>query len=189
MIFEHLGLAVVTIIALCALYIHATYNRIVKLDTLCERAGSDIDVQLKQRHSLIPNLVETVKGFASHERGIIDAVTAARGRALGAASGGARMKAEAALTDRIGDLMTVVESYPDIRADGHFRDLRSEIADSENKIACARRYHNATIAEYNATLRQFPANVVAAKLHLARRAHYDLGLERVFVEDAPVLKF
>lgn len=166
-----------------------THGRLMTLEARCEAALSDVDVQLKHRHGLIPNLVETVRGFATHEKSALEAVTAARARALSARSDEARIEAEGALSVNLGRLLTVVESYPNLQADRHFQNLSSEIADCENKIAAARRYHNATVAEYNAMLGQFPANVIAGRLSLAKRSHYDLGLERMIVEDAPTVKF
>lgn len=187
---------VVTVAAIIAFFALAVvaflwtgYNRMVALDTRCEAALSDVDVQLKARHGLLPNLVETVRGFAAHERGILEQVTAARGRALGARSEDARIAAETDLSGRVQMLLTVAEKYPELQSDGHFRNLAQEIADAEHKIAAARRYHNASVKEYNATLRQFPNNLIASRLCLGQRAHYDLGMERIFVEEAPAVKF
>lgn len=165
-----------------------TYNRLMALDSRCEQADADIDVQLKQRHALLPNLLEMVRGFTQHEREAIDAVTQARAAAVRAASPQARLLAEATLGQGVQQLLTIAESYPELQASEHFRELRMEIADTENKLAASRRYLNAAVNEYNATLRQFPANLLAGPLRLMRRSFYDIGVERVLLDDAPVLK-
>ncbi|QGM96474.1 LemA family protein [Methylocystis parvus] len=165
-----------------------TYNRLMALDSRCEQAMADIDVQLKQRHALLPNLLETVRAFTQHERDAIEVVAKARAAAVRATTPQAQLLAETALGDGIRQLLTIAESYPDLKASQHFRELRIEIADVENKLAASRRYLNATVNEFNATLRQFPANVLAGQFHLARRPFYDIGVERVLLDDAPVLK-
>lgn len=180
-------LSLVVISALAMMW--SGYNRLVMLDSRCEAALSDVDVQLKHRHGLLPNLVETVKGFASQERTVLEQVTAARGRALGARTEESRVEAESDLSGRVQMLLTVAEKYPELQSDRHFRNLAQEIADAEHKIAAARRYHNSTVKEYNASLRQFPNNLIAGRMSLGQRAHYDLGMERIFVEEAPTVKF
>ncbi|HKG81696.1 MAG TPA: LemA family protein [Beijerinckiaceae bacterium] len=165
-----------------------SHNRLVALDSRCERALADIDVQLKHRHSLLPNLFETVKAFTAHERGTIEAVVTARAAALRATSPEAQLQAEAALGHGIAQLFTIAENYPELQASEHFRDLRRELADTENKLAATRRFLNAAVNEYNSTLRQFPANVIAGAARLHKRAFYDIGIERVLIDDAPVFK-
>jgi LemA protein len=123
----------------------AIYNRLIALNRRCEQAEADIDVQLKQRHDLIPNLVETVKGYAGHERGTLDAVMKARNAAVAAPSAGA----EAALGGALSRLMMVAEAYPELKADTQFSNLQMEIGDTENKIAASRRYLNSALNEYN----------------------------------------
>lgn len=171
-----------------AILIWQIYNRVIALDSRCEQAAADIDVQIKHRHGLLPNLLEMVKGFAQHERDAIEKVTQARAAAVRAASPQARLLAETTLGAGVQQLLTIAETYPDIKASQHFRELRLEIADTENKLSAARRYLNATVNEYNATLRQFPVNILAGRLRLARREFYDIGVERVLLDDAPVLK-
>lgn len=166
-----------------------SHNRLVALDTRCENALADIDVQLKHRHSLLPNLFEVTKCFAAHEREVLDSVVAARATALRATSSEAQMQAEDSLSRGIAQLMTVAEKYPDLQASSHFHELRRELADTENKISAARRFLNAAVNEYNMTLRQFPANFVAGITNLKKRAFYDIGIERVLVDDAPVFKY
>ena len=167
-----------------------TTNRLAALDSRCERAMADIDVQLKQRHEMLPNLLSTVRAFAAHERDALDMVTRARAGAMSAARGDAQLRAEATLTTQLSQLMTIVESYPELQASQHFQALRMEIAGAENKIAASRRYLNATVDEYNATLRQFPANVLSKLLPRHHpRSFYDIGVERVLLDEAPSLKF
>jgi LemA protein len=166
------------------------YNRLAALDSRCDRAFADIDVQLKARHNLLPNLLETVRGFANQEKDILSKVTAARANALGARTPEQQMAAEADLSVRLAQMLTVVESYPELQSSAHFQSLRMEIADSENKIAASRRFFNASVDEYNATLGQFPGNFVStlAGSH-QKRAFFDIGVERVLLDEAPVLKF
>lgn len=176
------------VVAIAALFMWQLYNRLMMLDSRCEQAFADIDVQLKQRHALLPNLLEMVKGFVQHERDAIETVAKARTAVFQAATPQARFLAETTLGAGMQTLLTIAEKYPDLQASGHFRELRIEIADAENKIAAARRYLNAAVNEYNATLRQFPANLMAGPLRLMRRPFYDIGVERVLLDDAPMLK-
>src|SRR5277367_6740372 len=130
------------VIALVALFAIFTYNGLVGLRQAWKQAFADIDVQLKQRHDLIPNLVETVKGYAAHESGVFTAVTQARANAMHATSVGDKAAAEGALTGALGNLMAVAENYPQLKANENFRQLQDELADLENKIAAARRFFN-----------------------------------------------
>ena len=175
-------------VAVVGLLCWQTYNRLIMLDSRCEQAFADIDVQIKHRHALLPNLLETVKGFVKHEHDAIANVTQARAASIRAASPQARLLAETTLGAGMQQLLTIAESYPELQASQHFRELRVEIADTENKLAAARRYLNAAVNEYNATLRQFPANFIAKPARLAKRAFYDIGVERVLLDDAPALK-
>jgi LemA protein len=176
------------VLGVIAMLTWQAYNRVIALDSRCEQAAADIDVQIKHRHGLLPNLLEMVRGFTQHERDAIENVTKARAAAVGAASPQARLLAETTLGVGMQQLLTIAESYPELQASSHFRELRIEIADTENKLSAARRYLNAAVNEYNATLRQFPANLLARPLRLARRSFYDIGVERVLLDDAPVLK-
>jgi LemA protein len=165
------------------------YNRLVMLGQRCDRAYADIDVQLRHRHDLIPSLVETVKGFASHERGIIDSLMSARAAAVKAAGPEEQARAEAALSSRLGQVFASVETYPEVKGSQHFAELRREIADVENKIAASRRFLNMAVSEHNATLAQFPAGLIGRTFGLASRRFFDLGLDRVLMEDAPAVRF
>lgn len=179
-----------SIIALIALFAITVFNRLIALGRRCDQAGSDIDVQLKQRHDLIPNLVQTVKGYAGHERGTLEAVMKARAAASQAATPGAQMQAEAALGSALGRLMAVAESYPDLKASANFEQLAAELSDIENKIAAARRYLNSAVNEYNTTREQFPANAVASLFGFTVRDTVVFAKsDRAAMEAAPAVQF
>jgi LemA protein len=186
--FELFVVLVLALVAFTVLAAIATNNRLVTLEQRCEQAGADVDVQLRARHELIPNLVETVRAFAVHERATLDAIMKARTSAITASTPETQMQAEAALGSNLRHLFAVVESYPQLQGSRHFTDLRQEISDIENKIAAARRFVNMTVSEYNASLGQFPASYISRQSGRAKRRFFDLGVERVFIEDAPVVK-
>jgi LemA protein len=164
----------------------ALYNRLVALGRRCDRAEADIDVQLKLRHDLIPNLVETVKGYAGHERGTLEAVIKARQVAIAQPSS----VAEAALGGALSRLMAIAESYPELKASANFTELQAEIADTENKIAAARRYSNAAANEYNTSREVFPANLVANNFGFAARGTGVVAKEeRASIDAAPAVHF
>jgi LemA protein len=144
------------------LFVAVAYNRLVALRQAYKNAFADIDVQLKQRHDLVPNLVETVKGYAAHESGVLQKVTEARAAAMRAGSVQERSAAEGALTGALGQLFAVAESYPQLKANENFRQLQSELEVLEDKIAAARRFFNNAVAEYNTAVQQFPAVLFAA---------------------------
>jgi LemA protein len=178
------------VVALC-LIILAVYNRLVALARRCDQAFADIDVQLKQRHDLIPNLVETVKGYAKHESTTLDAIMKARHAAQNAPTPAAALQAEGVLGATLGRLMAVTEAqYPELQASSHFASLRDELADTENKISASRRYLNNAVGEYNSTLEQFPANIIAWMFGMSVKAFYDLGTEgRARMDVAPSVGF
>src|SRR6516225_5093174 len=156
------------------------------------QAFSDIDVQTKQRHDLIPNLVETVKGYAAHERGTLEAVVQARNAAMTAQAGGiaAQAAAENALTGALRQLFALSEAYPDLKANQNFQQLQNELSDLENKIAAARRFFNNAAAEYKSGIQQFPAALFAASLGFQPRQFFDVGAEeRKQLDQAPQVKF
>ncbi|HEX3919986.1 MAG TPA: LemA family protein [Caulobacteraceae bacterium] len=165
------------------------YNRLVALRQNVNEAFADIDVQLKQRSDLIPNLVETVKGYAAHERGTLDEVTAARAAAANAGSVEARAAAEGALTGALGKLMAVAESYPDLKANQNFMQLQGELSDLENKIAAARRFFNNAVGEFNASIQAFPAVLIAGMTGFTAREFFDVGADRAALQSAPQVKF
>jgi LemA protein len=157
-------LILLAIVSLAVVFAIFTYNRLVSLRQAWKRAYADIDVQLRQRHDLVPNLVETVKGYAAHESGVFTAVTQARASAMSARTLGERSAAEGALTSALGSLMAVAENYPQLKANENFRQLQDELADLENKIAAARRFFNNAVAEYNTAIQQFPAALFAGSM-------------------------
>jgi LemA protein len=153
-------------------------------------ALSDIDVQLKQRYDLIPNLVETVKGYAAHEKGVFENVTAARATAMQGGSVADRAKAEGALSGAMMNLMAVAENYPQLKADANFRQLQSDLSDLENKIAAARRFYNNATGEYNMAIKQFPAVLVAGMLGFHEETFFEVdATEKQAVKDAPKVSF
>ena len=166
-----------------------THNRLVALDQRCETAFSDIDVHLKHRHNLIPGLVEVVKGMRDHERDMVMGVMDARARALAAMSSQVRLKAEGNLSAESGTLLSAVEKHPDIKALPEFVSLRQQLVDCENRITAARRFHNLAIEEYNTSLRQFPASLIAQKRRMTTRQPYDLGVERVLLDEPVAIAF
>uniref|UniRef100_Q07M36 LemA family protein n=1 Tax=Rhodopseudomonas palustris (strain BisA53) TaxID=316055 RepID=Q07M36_RHOP5 len=160
-----------------------TVNTLVALDQRCETAFADIDVHLKHRSNLIPGLVSVVKGVASHEKDLILGVTEARAKALAAAAPAVRLTAERNLSAQIGTLLSAVEKYPELRALPEFAQLRQQLVDCENRITAARRFHNLAIEEYNTALRQFPGSLIAQRQQMNSRPIYDLGVERVLIDE------
>jgi LemA protein len=165
------------------------YNRLVALRLRSTQAFADIDVQLKQRQDLIPNLVETVKGYAAHESGTLQAVTAARNAAASAGNINDKVQAENMLTGALRQLFAVSEAYPDLKANQNFLSLQGELSDIENKLAAARRFFNGAVSEYNAGIQQFPAVLLAGALGFQPQTFFDLGENRAAAEVAPSVKF
>jgi len=163
------------------------YNRLVALDQRADQSFADIDVQLKQRQDLIPNLVETVKGYAAHERGTLDAVTAARAAAAGAHNVNERVEAENMLSGALGRLFAVAEAYPDLKANTNFQQLQTELSDIENKLAAARRFFNNAVSEFNAARRQFPTVLFAGLFGFGSdKPFFDVGeTDRAAMTAAP----
>ncbi len=180
---------VIGFVVLVLLYIVFVYNGLVALRQRTNQAYSDIDVQLKLRHDLIPNLVETVKGYASHERGTLEAVIAARNAALAAKGPAQTAQAENMLTKALGGIFALAEAYPDLKANTNFQQLQTELSDIENKLAAARRFFNNAVQEYNTAIEQLPAALFAAALGFTRREFFDVGDARPQLETAPNVKF
>jgi LemA protein len=181
---------VIGAIVLIVLYVIFIYNRLVSLRQTVSQSWSDISVQLKQRHDLIPNLVETVKGYAAHERGTLDAVVKARNAAVAASDPAAAAQAENMLTGALRQLFALSEAYPDLKANQNFLALQSELSDIENKIAAARRFFNNAVSEYNAAIQQFPAVLLAGTLGFTERTFFELDeSERSAVQSTPQVKF
>lgn len=166
---------VLAVVALAGLFLVWAYNRFVVLTNRTEEAWSDIDVQLKRRYDLIPNLVETVKGYAAHESGTLQKVTEARTKAMSAHSVGEHAAAENILTDALKSLFAVSEAYPDLKANSNFVELQRELSDTENKIQAARRFYNSVVIELQNALESFPTNLVGKMFGFKTREFFELG--------------
>jgi len=153
------------------------YNVLIKLKNRTDEAWSDIDVQLKRRYNLIPNLVETVKGYAKHESELFEKVTKARTAAMGAQTPGDKAESENMLTGALKSLFAVAENYPDLKANQNFLELQRELSDTENKIQAARRFYNGNIRDFNIKIEQFPGNLIAGMLNFKKRDFFELKEE------------
>lgn len=172
------------------LFVIGVYNRLVALRQECKNAFADVDVYLKQRFDLIPNLVETVKGYAAHESGVFEAIAKARSGITNAANISDRVQAENQLSSGVRGLFAVMENYPTLKADGNFQRLMAELSDIENKVSAARRFFNNAVGEYNASTQQFPAVLVAPALGFHQETMFDLGdAARAQLSTAPSVKF
>jgi len=181
---------VIGILAIAALFIIAVYNRLVSLRQATKSAFADIDVQLKQRIDLIPNLIATVKGYAAHESGVLEKITEARTSAMKASGMANREAAENALSGALANLFAVAENYPQLKADQNFRQLQEELSDIENKIAAARRYLNNAVAEYNGAIQKFPEVLFASYLGFTEAQMFALdGNERASANEPPKVSF
>jgi LemA protein len=181
--------ALALLIAMPAFIAFRTHNRLVALDQRCDTAFGDIDVHLKHRHNLIPPLVETVRGFTKHESDILQGITAARAQALRAASPEMRLSAEQNLTQNINALIGMAEHYPELKASAHFSELRAELIDVENRVTASRRFYNLAVEEYGITLRQFPGSTIGRMFRMNMRTRFDLGIERVLIDEPLAIKF
>jgi LemA protein len=162
------------LIVLLAIYLIALYNGLVTKRNRVDNAWAQIEVQLKRRRDLIPNLVETVKGYAAHERGTFEAVTQARAAAAGAQGPAATAEAEGFLTQALGKLFAVAEAYPDLKANTNFLDLQAQLQDTENKIAVSRQVYNDTVLTYNNAIQVFPAVLIAGPAGFTKREFYEI---------------
>jgi LemA protein len=183
------GWIVLGVIVVLAIWIFTVYNGLVAMRQRVDQSFADIDVQLKQRHDLIPNLVETVKGYAGHERGTLEDVVKARNAALTAQGPQQVAAAEGQLTQALRGLLALSEAYPDLKANTNFQQLQTELSDIENKLAAARRFFNNSVQEYNTGIEQLPAALFAASLGFRRKEFFDLGEARGQLEQAPSVKF
>jgi LemA protein len=169
---------VLAIIAAIALFLIAMYNRLVTLRQRVREAWSDIDVQLKRRYDLIPNLVETVKGYAAHEKTVFENVTNARANAIAAGASGSpeqRAQAENVLTGALRSVFAVAENYPQLQASQNFRDLQEQLTATEDKIAFARRFYNGNVRDYNTSLQTFPTTVLAGMFGFTAEQYFELA--------------
>jgi LemA protein len=166
---------ILIILILLFLWLVTTYNGLVRLKNRAKEAWADIDVQLKRRYDLIPNLVETVKGYATHEREVFEKVTEARSRAMGAKTMKERTEAENTLSDTLKTLFAVSEAYPDLKASTNFLELQRELADTEDKIQAARRFYNGNVRDLNIRIESFPANLIASALGFQKMELFELA--------------
>ena len=182
-------LVIFAVVVLVIIWAVSLYNRLVKLRNGREQAFADVDVQLKQRHDLIPQLVEAVKGYMVHERGVLTEITEARANAMKATTINEKIAAETRLSTALEGLKVSVEAYPDLKASQNFLDLQNEISDVENKIAAARRFFNSTTKELNVATEIFPSNLIATLFNFKREPMFDLGEKRATIEEPPQIKF
>ena len=180
---------VLGVIAVLIVWVIVIYNGLVAMRQRVNQSFSDVDVQLRQRHDLIPNLVETVKGYAAHERGTLDDVIKARNAAMAAQGPAQQGAAESMLSGALGKIIALAEAYPDLKANANFQQLQNELADLENKIAAARRFFNNSVSEYNTGIQQFPAALLAGTFGFTQKEFFELGAERATVTQAPQVKF
>ena len=177
------------VIVLLVIWAVTLYNRLVKLRNNRENAFADIDVQLKQRHDLIPQLVATVKGYATHEKATLERVMAARNGAMNAGSINDKIVAENALSSALAGLRVTLEAYPDLKANQNFMQLQEEISDVENKLAAVRRYFNSATRELNNAVETFPSNIFAGMFGFRKEMMFDLGEQRQTMDKAPEINF
>ena len=181
---------IIAVVAVIILAIIGMYNNLVKLRNNRENAFADIDVQLKQRFDLVPQLVATVKGYATHEKELLENITAARTAGVNATSIDDMIKADQQLTSALAGLKVQVEAYPDLKANQNFMQLQGELADIENKLAAVRRYFNSATRELNTAVQSFPSNIFAGMFGFHKEAMYEIeASQRAEVEKAPEIKF
>ncbi|MEK7144059.1 MAG: LemA family protein [Patescibacteria group bacterium] len=174
---------IIAVVAIVILWIILTYNGLIRRRYRVREAWSDIDVQLKRRYDLIPNLVETVKGYMTHERTVFEKVTEARTKAMGAGTKEEKLGAENVLSGTLKTLFAVSENYPDLKANANFLDLQRELADTENKIQASRRFYNGNVMELNTKIEIFPTNLIAGVLGFNKEEFFGLESE---IEKEPV---
>ena len=185
-----IGIIILVIVVLIALWAVGIYNNLVKLRNNRENAFANIDVQLKQRHDLIPQLVATVKGYADHEKEVLTRVTEARSAAMNATSINDKIQAENALTSALAGLKVSLETYPDLKANQNFLQLQNEISDIENKLAAVRRFFNSATKELNNAVQTFPSNLLAGIFGFKKEPMFEVPQsERADIEKAPEIKF
>ena len=180
---------VLGVIAVLIVWVIIIYNGLVAMRQRVNQSFADIDVQLRQRHDLIPNLVETVKGYATHERGTLEDVIKARNAAMAAQGPAQQGAAEGMLTGALGKIIALGEAYPDLKANANFQQLQSDLSDLENKLSASRRFFNNSVQEYNTGIQRFPAVLLAGMLGFTPQQFFDLGAERATVSQTPQVKF
>jgi LemA protein len=167
------GIIGLLIIGVLAVWLILMYNGLIRSRNRVDEAWSDIDVQLKRRYDLIPNLVNTVKGYAQHERELFEKVTEARSRAMQAGTTHDKAEAENMLSDTLKSLFAVAENYPDLKANQNFLELQRELSDTENKIQAARRFYNGNVLDFNTKIQVFPTNIFAGMFNFAKREFFE----------------
>lgn len=183
-------IVILVIIILVVVWLVGLYNKLVRFRNNRENAFADIDVQLRQRNDLIPQLVSTVKGYATHERELLESITQARSAVMSANNINDKMQADTQLTTALQGLKVQVEAYPDLKANTNFLQLQNEISDIENKLAASRRYFNSATKELNTSIESFPTNMIAKNFGFTRQPMYELNAEqRVTMEEPPEIKF
>jgi LemA protein len=181
---------IIVILVVIAIWVMNLYNSLVRLRNRRQNAFADIDVQLRQRHDLVPQLVETVKGYAGHEKEVLLKITEARSAAVSATTIDDKIKAEQQLSTALQGLKISVEAYPDLKANQNFLQLQEELSDIENKLAASRRFFNAATTEYNNSVESFPSNLIANNFGFRREIMFDLGTDnRKTMEEPPTIKF
>ncbi|MFN8291674.1 MAG: LemA family protein [Chitinophagaceae bacterium] len=183
-------LIIVGVIVIIIIWIASLYNGLVRLRNRRQNAFADIDVQLRQRHDLVPQLVETVKGYATHEKELLQRITEARSAAMAATTIDGKIAAEQQLSSALQGLRVQVEAYPDLKANQNFLQLQEELSDIENKLAASRRFFNGATAEYNNAVESFPGNLVARNFGFKKEVMFDLGEDtRKAMEEPPKIQF
>ena len=178
-----IGLILVIALAVILFWAIAIYNGLIKLKNRVDEAWSDIDVQLKRRYDLIPNLVNTVKGYAAHEKEVFEKVTEARARAMSAGTTEDKAQAENMLSNTLKSLFAVAEAYPDLKANQNFLELQRELTDTEDKIQAARRFYNGNVRDFNTKIEIFPNNIFAGILNFTKRQFFEAaGAEKEVVK-------
>lgn len=182
------GVVILVLLAVFALWLWAVYNSLVKSNVRVDEAWSDITVQLKRRTDLIPNLVNTVKGYAKHEKEVFENVTKARAAVTGATGVKETAEAENMFTGALKSLFAVAENYPELKADSNFRELQAELVDTENKIQASRRFYNGSARDLNIKIKVFPTNIFAKRLGFSEREFFEVE-DRASVEEPVDVKF
>lgn len=180
---------VLGLLAVLVIWAIAAYNSFVRMVNRAKEAWADIDVQLKRRYDLIPNLVEAVRGYMKHEAGTLEKVTAARAAAMDAGSVAQKGEAENMLTGALKSLFAVAESYPDLKANQNFIELQRELADTENKIQAARRFYNTNVRDLNTGIESFPGNIIAGMFRFEPREFFELAEDEAAARQPVAVKF
>jgi LemA protein len=180
-------IVILAVVAVLFVWLILNYNRLVAFKNRTKEAWADIDVQLKRRYDLIPNLMETVKGYAAHEKQVLENVTAARSAAMDAKTPEEKIEKENALSQTLKSLFAVAENYPDLKASANFLELQRELSDTENKIQAARRFYNGNVRDFNIAIESFPSNVVAAIFGFKQMKLFEIAAEAE--REAPKVNF